>query len=159
MRADRRRRCGGAARRGIALPLVLVVLLTVSMFAALLLDASLQAVRAASARTAAMRAHAAVETAVAAMVGASVDSVWGQNPSPIGVAAAWVGRGDSVGVSVVPLGDSLFRFSAQSRSVEGQARARGGAVTFLRLEPDTAAIAARRGRLRPISGWWWSPLQ
>ncbi|MCX5766263.1 MAG: hypothetical protein NTZ43_03430 [Gemmatimonadetes bacterium] len=129
-------------RGGIALPLVLIVLVTVSMFAALLLDATLQEVRTAAGRTAAMRAQAAVETVLAAMLGATVDSGWVQHPVPLG--------GSEV--------TSLFRVSAQARSREGQARARGGAVTFFRLEADTVAAASGQGRLRPISGWWWSPL-
>ena len=145
-------------RGGIALPLVLIVLVTVSMFAALLLDATLQEVRTAAGRTAAMRAQAAVETVLAAMLDATVDSGWVQHPVPLGGSEVTLNGRDSVGVAVVPLGDSLFRVSAQARSREGQARARGGAVTFFRLEADTVAAASGQGRLRPISGWWWSPL-
>lgn len=143
-------------RRGIALPLALLVVLVVAMFAALLLDASLQAVRSGRAGVSASRAQVAVETALAAALAAPVDS--GGRSMAAGAAwdSSWAATGDSVHLMVQSLGGSLRRVVATATAGAGDARGAAGALVYVRVAADSAG-AAVRWRLRPVSGWWWSP--
>lgn len=155
MRVGNARAC--RRRRGIALPLALLVVLVVAMFAALLLDTSLQAVRSGRAGVSAIRAQVALETALAAALAAPVDS-GGRSMAP-GVAwdSSWAAAGDSVHLRVQSLGGSLRRVVATATAGAGDARGAAGALVYVRVVADSAGSLVR-WRLRPVSGWWWSPI-
>ena len=143
-------------RRGIALPLALLVVLAVAMFAALLLDASLQAVRSGRAAASASRAQVALETALAVALAAQVDS--GGRSMAAGVAwdSSWAAAGDSMHLTVQSLGGSVRRVVATAAAGAGDARGAAGALVYVRVVADSAGPAVR-WRLQPVSGWWWSP--
>lgn len=142
--------------RGIALPLAVLVVVAVAMFAALLLDASLQAVRSSRAGLSATRAQSALETALATALAAPVDSAGRSLPAGAARDSSWVAAGDSVHLRVQSLGGSLRRVLAATSAGAGAARGAAGALVFVRVVADSAGPVVR-WRLRPVSGWWWSP--
>jgi hypothetical protein len=145
----------GTSRCGVALPLALLVLVVVALFAALLLDSALQEMRTARGSTAASRAQSALESALAATITEPVDSIGAQLVAGASRDRVWSTSGDSVAVRVQSLGGSLRRVVATATAVTGSARAVAGAVAYLRVTDDSASAGGDR-RLRPVIGWWWS---
>jgi hypothetical protein len=145
-------------RRGFALALALLALIVLSMLVALVLDAAVQEMRVARGDLGAARAWAASETAVAALLASPADSAL--LAMPRGSAARYVrtSGGDTVVVTLQPLGGERLRAVVAVRSWAGGARADAGCVLFLRLVPDTGAHAGDL-RMRRFPGWWWAPLQ
>jgi hypothetical protein len=144
-------------RPGIALPLALLVLVVVMLFAALLLDGALQEVRMARGGVAASRAQAALESTLAATLATPVDSAGALMAAGRSRDSAWVTAGDTLAVHVQSLGGTLRRVVARATIGAGSARAVAGAVAYLRVATDSNGPGGGR-RLRPVTGWWWAPI-
>jgi membrane-bound ClpP family serine protease len=144
-------------RRGAALPLALVALLTVALLAALVLDASLGAVRRAQGDVAELRAQAAVESALADLLQARLDSAATSRPrGSVLLSLASVGR-DSARAVIQSLGGSLARVVVRVRARAEGARADAGVIGLVRLEPDSGARPLGL-RVRRLPGPWWVPV-
>jgi len=147
----------GPGRRGIVLPLALLVLVAVALLAALLFDAGVQEVRAARGGVAAARAMAALERALADLMTAPLDSaVLAPTPGTV-TRTVNVGPGDSADVVVQAIGRGTVRVVIRAGAREARARAAEGVVAFLRVVADSSEGVPVL-RLRPLPGWWRAPL-
>jgi len=145
------------ARRGVALPLALFVLLLLALLVALVLDSAVQDLRIARADVGVARAEAAVESALADLLAAPVDSAFLVLPRGAARQSVATVGGDTARVAVQPLGGGLARVVAMVRSSAAGVRADAGAVVLLRAERDTTAHLGGL-RFRRLPEWWWVPI-
>ncbi len=148
---------GRRARAGIALPLALLVMIVVAMFAALLLDSSVQSARASNGSVAAARAQSVTESALAGVLAAPLDSTGAQAAVGTVIVSRLDRAADSAVARVLVLSGSLRRVDVRGVSGVGSARGVAGAVAYLRVVADSSG-PVRLWRLRPVPAWWWSPI-
>ena len=98
-----------------------------------------------------------MEGALTDLVGTPGDSALEAMPVGGSRRATIPAGSDSTTVTVQSIGGSLFRLTVVARVTAGVARARQGTVAFVRLVADTSG-GVRTTRLRPVAGWWRSPL-
>jgi hypothetical protein len=134
-----------------------VVLVAIALLAALLFDAGVEELRAARSDLARVGAASLAEGALAALIEAPGDSaletlaVGGSQRTTVPAG------GDSAELSVQPIGGSLLRVTVVAHVATGRSQTRQGALAFTRLTVDTMD-GVRTLRLRPLAGWWRSPL-
>ena len=154
MRPDQARR---GARRGIVLPLALVVLIAVALLAALMFDAASEELRVARFDVGRVRAASAMDAVLADLIGSPGDSDLAAMQVG-GAKRATIAAGDvSTAVTMQVLGGSLLRLTVVASVTSGRVRARQGTVAFVRMVTDSTT-GVRTIRLRPLAGWWRSPL-
>ena len=139
------------------LPLALVVLVAIALLAALLFDAGLEELRAARSDLARVRAASLADGALAGLIETPGDSALETLAVGESQRTTVPAGGDSAELSVQPIGGSLLRVTVVARVANGRSRTREGALAFTRLTVDTVG-GARALRLRPLAGWWRSPL-
>ena len=154
MRPDERRH---GARRGIVLPLALVVLVAIALLAALMFDAAGEELRAARFDVGRVRTASAMEGALADLIGTPGDSDLAAMPMGGAKRAIKVAGDVSTAVSMQAIGGSLLRLTVVASVTSGRVRARQGTVAFVRMVTDSTTGVGTT-RLRPLAGWWRAPL-
>ena len=103
------------------------------------------------------RAQAAAESALADLLSSPADSDFLSLPRGASRVSVRAHAGDTVRVTVQPLGGGLGRVVTAARSWSGGVRADVGTLALLRAVPDSTAAPATL-RFHRIPGWWWAPV-
>ena len=148
----RRRDCR-RPRRGFALPMAIVVLVTFSLAVALLIDGAIASFRSAGADLELTRVIAAAETALATGLEARLDTAALHAAPGTILLQSLATAPDSVSTTVQMLAAPMVRIISAVQARQSGFRVSVGRLAYAKLVRDSAAgIELRIIRARP--GWW-----
>jgi Tfp pilus assembly protein PilX len=144
------------ARDGFALAAALVVVIAVALIVAMVVDAAGARARMAAAELDAVRRTSDVESALAAAMGARVDTAAARARAGLVVAHVGSGAPGSAAADIEAIAPGLVRVVAALQPSSGIVRGLIARVAFARIGPDSA----RAGTLRliPLPGGAWAPV-